>query len=45
MKNWKHSRASAHQNKAEHKNIWTAELMKNQVHHLDGHMESLHKEA
>ena len=45
MKNWKHWRGSAHQHKTEHKNIWTAELMKNQVHCLASHQESLQEEV
>ena len=36
MKTWKHWGGSANQHKTEHKNIWTVELMKNQVHCLAG---------
>ena len=45
IKYWKHWRGSDYQHKTEYKNIWTAELMKNQVHFLDGHQESLQEEA
>ena len=38
-------RESAHQHKTEHKNIWTAELMKNQVDYLAVHQETLQEEA
>ena len=43
--NWKHWRGSAHQHKTEQKNIGTAGLMKNQVHFLASHLESLQEEA
>ena len=45
MKNWKYCRGSPHQQKTEHKNIWAAELMKNQGHCLARHQESLQEEA
>ena len=44
MKNWKHWRGSVHQHKTEHKNIWTAELMKSQVDYLAVHQESVQEE-
>ena len=45
MKNWKHWRGSVHQHKTEHKNIWTAELMRSQADYLAVHQESLQEEA
>ena len=45
MKNRKHWRGSVYQHRTEHKNIWTAELVKNQADYLAVHRESLQEEA